>query len=137
MHLNFFSHAQPKLSTEAPEIANFYFQNHFAVVYFLKMTLMVMWHSERLSGDQSKCPCYPQYLVHRGILSHISIIEYSILGCLGQSGFSVFRHFLFPIFLSVVWLSWNFECLIKQMLKISAFYLEKKSFIPKNIWSKP
>ena len=44
--------------------------------------------------------------------------------------FSSFRQFLFPFFLSVVWL-WGFtKFFFKQMLKISAFYLEKqKSFI--------
>ena len=36
------------------------------------------------------------------------------------NSFSSFRNFLFPFFLSVVLLSW------KQMLKISAFYLEKQ-----------
>ena len=39
--------------------------------------------------------------------------------------FNSFRQFLFLLFLSVVWLSWNFvrfhEILFKQMLKISAF----------------
>ena len=54
------------------------------------------------------------------------------------NSFSSFRRFLFSVFLFVVWLSWNFvrfhEILLKQMLKISVFYLEKqKSFIPKKI----
>ena len=47
---------------------------------------------------------------------------------------SSFRQFLFPFFLSVVWLSEvrYHECFFKHMLKVSAIYLEKqKCFIPK------
>ena len=52
------------------------------------------------------------------------------------NSFSSFRQFLFPFFQNVVWLSeilWGFtKFFFKQMLKISAFYLEKQnSFIPK------
>ena len=43
---------------------------------------------------------------------------------------SSFRQLLFSFFLSVVWLSWNFvrfhNFFFKQMLKVSAFYLEKQ-----------
>ena len=49
------------------------------------------------------------------------------------NSFSLFRQFLFSFFLLVVWLSWNFVRFNEiQMLKVSAFYLEKQnSFIPK------
>ena len=51
------------------------------------------------------------------------------------NSFSSFRQFLFSIFLLIVWLSWHWgftKFIFKQMLKMSAFYLEKqKSFIPK------
>ena len=46
------------------------------------------------------------------------------------------------IHLSIGWLNWNFggftKFFFKQMIKVSAFYLEKrKSFIPKKIFFKP
>ena len=42
--------------------------------------------------------------------------------------FSSSRKFIFPFFISVVWLSWNFvKFFFKHMLKISVFYLEKQN----------
>ena len=47
------------------------------------------------------------------------------------NSFSSFRQLLFSFFLSVVWLSWNFVRFHKILFQTVAFYLEKKSFIPK------
>ena len=62
--------------------------------------------------------------------------------CETSQNFNSFRQLLLPFFLSVVWLIWNFwgfmKFFFKQMLKVSALYLEKqKSFIPKKRLFRP
>ena len=89
----------------------------------------------RLQVIQNKHPCSVAVYVTAGYLSSSSLLESpNLVNLTNFNSFSSFRQFLFP------WLSnWGFmKFYLKQILKISAFYLEKqKSFIPKRIWSKP